>query len=106
MECPVCLDTKSGNDVKTLGCSHRVCVGCWSRIHTRACPLCRQVHTDARVASPKRKRESSPDTPDSYRKTRARSPSRGIGEGYLEALLEGALYTRGGRQIQISELFP
>jgi hypothetical protein len=87
MECPVCLENKRDAQVKTLGCKHQVCVQCWARMRTCACPLCRQVHTDTHT-----KTESAPPRQSCF--------------SYLDAILEGQLYTQSGRQIQVEDLFP
>ena len=38
-ECAVCLENTK---VKIKGCSHAICIKCWSNLKTNICPLCRQ----------------------------------------------------------------
>lgn len=114
MECPVCLETKSGREVKTLSCTHQVCVDCWVRwtqVHTRVCPLCRAVHREKRKRDTSREREVCADLEREMVAARRDAAARRLqslifkDDLLVDALNSGNLYTLSGLQIHMSDMF-
>jgi hypothetical protein len=42
LNCPVCMEMLPPDFIH-LGCSHRVCSACWTRVDNKRCPTCRYV---------------------------------------------------------------
>lgn len=42
IECPVCCEHISPDNLKILGCGHKLCSGCVSHLEQRRCPTCRK----------------------------------------------------------------
>ena len=40
-ECMICYINQKLDDFKILGCSHKLCTGCYLQLQTETCPYCR-----------------------------------------------------------------